>query len=199
MGKSVISALIFLFVSLLSAETVYAYNYAEAEDPMALIFKSAVAAAAENNWVEVSRQAKKGIALQKGHLFEADYLLPRIEKSIQEKDVSGTAELFAHLVYLSICEKLHINKKERLSSYKDARARMHLAYKSYLDILDGNVKKHNAEHSNAILEQFQAALNSIGNPGLFGIGKKPPNLGKYDQATKTIEDIIFKTFPSFKK
>jgi hypothetical protein len=177
--------------------TVFAYSYAEAEDPMVILFKSAVAAARDNNWEEVSGLAKKGIALQQNHLFSADHIAPRIENTVSEKDISKTAEHFANLVYLSIREKLHQNRKENFSDYKNSKARLQLAYKSYLDVLDGNVKKQDAARSSTIIAQFKTALDGIGNPGLFGIGKKSPDTAKYDQAVKSIEGLVVKTFPGF--
>ena len=130
----------------------FAYSYAEAEDPMVKLFRSAIAAATDDNWNEVSGLSKKGIALQQNHIFPADHIAPRIENSIAEKDVSKTAEHFANLVYLSIREKLHQNRKENFSNFKNAKARLQLAYKSYLDVLDGNVKKQNKDRSSTILE-----------------------------------------------
>lgn len=177
--------------------TAFAYSYAEAEDPMAKLFKSAVVAARDGNWKKVSSLAQKGVALQQKHFFTADHIATRIENTIAEKDVSKTAEHFANLVYLSIREKLHQNRKENFSNYKNAKARLQLAHKSYLDILDGNVKKQDAAMSSTIIAQFKTALTGIGNPGLFGIGKKAPDPDKYDQAVKTIEELIVKSFQSF--
>ncbi len=177
--------------------TVFAYSYAEAEDPMAKLFKSAVATAGKGNWPEVSELAKKGIAMQNNHIFTADHVSHRMDSAIAGKDVSKTAEYFANLVYLSIREKLHQNRKENFANNKNAKMRLQLAYKSYLDVLDGNIKKLDPARSSLILERFNTALTAIGNPGLFGVGKKAPDPGTYDGAVKTIEALITKSFPSF--
>ncbi|MFQ5431839.1 MAG: hypothetical protein ACE5EN_04955 [Nitrospinota bacterium] len=187
------------FAVCLNAATVFAYGYAEAEDPMVKVFQSAVVAAKEGRWGEVSELADKGIAMQKGHLFEADKLAPRIKESTVKKDVSKTAKQFANLVYLSIREKLHRNIKESFSDYKSGKARLRLARKAYIDVLDGNVKKQDAGRSRSILSQFDTALKSIGNPGLFGMGKKEPDKAGYEQAVNKIEALIVVSFPSFAK
>lgn len=181
----------------LNASPVFAYSYAEAEDPMTQIFQSAVVAAKDGKWGDVSGLAKKGVGMQKGHIFEAEHLASRFDSAIAEKDVSKTAETFANLVYLSIREKLHQNTKENLSKYKNAKARLKLARKSYIDVLDGNVKKQDAGRSQSILSKFNVALESIGNPGLFGIGKKKPDKAAYGKAIKEIEALIVESFPSF--
>ena len=183
----------------LTASSVFAYSYAEAEDPMVQIFQSAVASAREGKWAEVSNLADKGVAMQKGHLFPADSLAGRLKESINKKDVSGSAELFANLVYLSIREKLHRNRKENFSNYKSSKARLQLARKSYIDVLDGNVRKIDAGRSLSILNQFKSALESIGNPGLFGMGAKKPDPAKYETAVKGIEALITGSFPGFAK
>ena len=166
---------------------------------MVQIFQSAVASAREGKWGEVSNLADKGIAMQKRHLFPADSLTGRLKESISKKDVSGSAELFANLVYLSIREKLHQNLKENLSNYKSAKARLQLARKSYIDVLDGNVKKSDAAQSFSILSQFNIALENIGNPGLFGMGVKKPDPAGYKKAVKEIEALIAASFPNFTK
>jgi hypothetical protein len=176
-----------------------AYSYAEAEDPMAALFKSAVVAAKDGKWDNVSKMAEKGTGVQKSHVFETDFLAPRFDAAIAEKDVSKTAELFANLVYISIREKLHRNSSENFKDYKNAKGRLQLARKSYLDVLDGNVKKKEPERSAAILKQFDAALAGIGNPGLFGIGKKDPDPDAYGKAVERIESLIVQTFPGFAK
>ncbi len=166
---------------------------------MVKIFQSAVVAAKKGKWEEVASLADKAIAMQKGHIFEANGLAPRLNKTIEVSDVSGTAEIFANLVYISIREKLHRNSKENFSDYKNAKARLSLARKSYIDVLDGNVKKRDKGRSSAILEQFDAALAGIGNPGLFGLGKKEPDREGYDRAVKRIETLIAASFPDFTK
>ena len=181
----------------LNAPRVFAYSYAEAVDPMVKVFQSAVIAARKGKWEEVSRLADKGIAMQKGHIFEADGLAPRFNKTIKDRDISGTAELFANLVYITIREKLHENSKENFSNYKNAKARLKLARKSYIDVLDGNVKKRDKSRSSKILEQFNTALASIGNPGLFGLGKKEPDREGYNRAVEKIESLVTLSFPGF--
>lgn len=195
--KSTLTAIAVAVAVLANVAPADAYSYAEQDDPMAALFKSAVVAAREGKWDEVAKMAEQGIDMQKGHMFEADKLGLRFKSFISEKDISKTAETFANLVYLAICEKLHRNKKENFRDYKNAKARLRLARKSYMDVLDGNVKKQDAKRSVAILGQFGTALESIGNPGLFGIGKKEPNPAEYENSVKAIKSLIVESFPAF--
>jgi len=190
--------ILILSLSLIATDSASAYSYAEKEDPMAILFKSAVSAAKKGDWPKVSEYARKGMAEQKGHIFEADFLSPAFKAAVDAKDVSATAEVFANLVYISIREKLHRTVREAFKNFKSSRARLQIARKSYLDVLDGNVKKQDPERSGAILKQFDIALKSLGNPGFFGVGKKQPDKSRYSEAVKTIETLIIQTFPSFK-
>lgn len=174
------------------------YSYAEAEDPTSVIFRSALLAAKKGDWREVEKLADEGVHSFKEHIFEAEGLSPKFNKAIDEKNISKMAETFANLAYISIRNKLHSNIKENFANYKTSKSKLFMARKTYLDILDGNVKKHDPQRSDEILKQFNAALKGIGNPGLFGIGKIEPDIKTYKLAVKTIEGLIEKSFPSFK-
>lgn len=189
--------LIALFFTLPLAQGAFAYSYAEAEDPMALIFKEGLIAATEGKWDLVRKKSEEGIASQKGHLFEADQLKPEFDIAIEKKDISKTGGLFANLVYISIREKLHRCMRDGFKDFKSGKARLGLARKSYMDALDGNIKKQNAKTSQTILEQFDIALHAIGNPGLFGIGAKQPDPGGFKKAVESIEKQIKISFPDF--
>lgn len=187
----------FLFVTLLfSSFAAHAYSYAEAEDPMTAVFKDGVKAVQTSNWGDVSSQVAKGMSLQKGHLFEANYLQADFDQAIQKKNDSRAIELFANLVYVSIREKMHRVTKN-FADIKANKSRLALARKSYLDILDGNVKKQDSTKSKEILSQFSVALTALGNPGLFGIGARAPDPTAYQKAVKMIETLIIASFPKF--
>lgn len=183
----------------LSAIQAFGYSYAQKEDPMAVLFKQAVAAVRDGDWAAVEKKVGEGISLQKGHIFEADFLRPRFDKAIESKSAGKTAELFANLVYLSIREKLHRNLKEGFTDYESLRARLQMARKSYMDTLDANVKKQDPARSAAILEGFDKALAALGNPGLFGVGARPADPAAYKEAVEKIEGLIEKSFPAFRR
>ena len=68
-----------------------------------------------------------------------------------------------------------------------------------MDVLDGNVKKKNPSSSKQILGSFNAALKALGNPGVFGVGKKAADPEAYKKEVHRIEGLIEKSFPSFSK
>lgn len=175
----------------------FAYSYAEAEDPMVIVFKGGLIAATDGDWDLVRMKSEEGISSQKGHLFEADELRPGFGAAIEKKDISKTAGLFANLVYISIREKLYRCMHNGLKDFKNDKARLSLARKSYIDALDGNVKKQDAKRSETILKQFDTALLSMGNPGLFGIGAEPADINEFKKAVENIEKQIKISFPDF--
>lgn len=174
-----------------------AYSYAVAEDSMVLVFKQGIMAVQTGNWTEVQQQFEKGVKLQDKHQFTADALVPGFEQAVKAEDVSLVAEKLAHLVYLSIREKLHDISKNT-NDMSNNKSRLMLAQKAYVDVLDGNVKKKSPEISKAIFDQFEQVLESLGNPGLFGMGKKAPDPAKTKQAVVMIEEKVVSVFPSFR-
>lgn len=191
--KFTLAAIAATLVVAVNATPAKAYSYGEKQDPMVTLFKSALVAAKGGKWGELSKLAKKGIKMQDGHKFDAKALAPRFETAIAAKSVGKTAETFANLVYLSVREKLH----DDLKDYNSTKSRLKLARKSYMDVLDGNVKKKDAARSAKIQKHFDSALDSIGNPGLAGAAKKPVDQKAYDSSVKEIEALIKKSFPGF--
>ncbi len=189
-------AAVFVLASL--PVSAFAYGYAEAEDPTVILFKSALAGAKNDRWDEVAKLADKGGKAFKDHLFEAEKLIPRFEEAIKTKNLNMVAEAFANLVYISIRNKIHSNLQENFKNFKNSKSRLSMARKSYLDVLDGNVKKQDAKRSESILKEFDNALAALGSPGLFGVGKKEANAKEYKDAINAIETSIEKTFKSFK-
>jgi len=181
------------------AGTAMAYGYGDVEDAMVTVFKKGVAAARSGDWGGARKSAQEGLAIQKGHIFEGTALAPKFDAAIGKKNMGETGELFANLVYLTILEKLYRIKQEKFVDFKNDKARLALARKSYLDVLDGNVKKRDAALSASLLGQFDAALEALGNPGLFGVGAKPADSEKFDRAMEAIEQGLGKVFPGFIK
>ncbi|VAX20958.1 hypothetical protein MNBD_NITROSPINAE04-1241 [hydrothermal vent metagenome] len=195
--RKALFGLALLFFSLSWPHTAFSYGYAEAEDEMVIIFREGLIAASEGNWDLARKKSKEGISAQKGHLFEADKLGPEFNVAIEKKDTSKTAELFANLVYISIREKLYRCMRDGLKDFKNNKARLGLARKSYIDALDGNVKKQDPKKSEAILKQFDIALEAVGNPGLFGVGARQADPEGFEKAVNNIDKQIMLSFPRF--
>jgi len=195
--RKALFGLAILFFSVGWAPEAFSYGYAEAEDPMVIIFKEGLIAATEGKWDLALEKSEEGISAQKGHLFEADKLKPKFNAAIEAKDISKTGGLFANLVYLSIREKLYRCLRDGLKDIKNNKARLSLARKSYIDALDGNVKKQDAKASEDILKQFDIALEAVGNPGLFGIGAKQADREGFEKAVNNIDKRIMLSFPGF--
>ncbi len=195
--RKALFGLTLLFGALSWSHYAFSYGYAEAEDEMVIIFREGLIAVSEGKWDLAQKKSEEGISAQKGHLFEVDKLRPEFNAAIEKKDTSKTAELFANLVYISIREKLYRCMRDGLKDFKNNKARLGLARKSYLDALDGNVKKQDPKKSEAILKQFDIALEAVGNPGLFGVGARQADPEGFKQAVNNIDEQIMLSFPRF--
>jgi len=166
------------------------YGYAEAEDPAVAIFRDGVTSARKGDFAQATIKAKEALALIADHKHNGASLAPRIDEAAKSKNAPAMAEILANVVYLSLKEKLEVNISTSLKDFNQCKARLFLARKNYLDVLDGNLKKNKPEDSLAIIKGFDEALAALGNPGLFGIGQKPADLARFTQTARKIEATI---------
>ncbi|MDH5510357.1 MAG: hypothetical protein OEZ32_08380 [Nitrospinota bacterium] len=175
------------------------YGYAEAEDPVVVIFRDGVTSARIGDFAQASAKAKEALALIAGHKYNGASLVSGIEEAAKSKNAPAMAEILANVVYLSLKEKLEANIDTNLKDFNRCKARLFLARKNYLDVLEGNLKKNRPEDSQAILKEFDEAMAALGNPGLFGIGQKPADLARFTQVARKIEATIEGFYTRFVK
>ena len=182
-----------------AASQAHAYGYAEAEDPVVPIFRDGASAARGGDFSTAASKAREALAIIKSHKLSGPALAPKIEAATKSKDAQAMARLLANIVYLSMKQKLETNIADKLANFPDSKARLFLARKSYADVLEGNLKKNDPELDGKILLWFDEALAALGNPGLFGIGQKPADLGRFTRAARDIEQAIEGFYTSFDK
>lgn len=185
-----IAAAIIAAAWLACATQAMAYGYAEAEDPVMALFRDGVSAAGAGDFTKAAARATESLAIIKNHKHSGAGLAPKISAAAASKNLSAMAELMANIVYLSTKEKLEVNIDSGLKQFNESKTRLMLARKNYLDALDGNIKKNQPAVSGKIMEWFDQALAALGNPGLFGLGRKPADLEKFTQAARNIEAAI---------
>ncbi|MDH5639495.1 MAG: hypothetical protein OEZ04_13495 [Nitrospinota bacterium] len=175
------------------------YGYAEAEDPAVAIFRDGVTSARKGDFAQATAKAKEALAIIADHKHNGASLALKIDDAAKSKNAPAMAEIMANVVYLSLKEKLEANIATSLKDFNRCKARLFLARKNYLDVLDGNLKKNKPEDSQAIIKGFDEAMAALGNPGLFGIGQKPSDLARFTQAARKIEATIEGFYTRFVK
>ena len=175
------------------------YGYAEAEDPVVAMFRDGVTAARKGDFGQAAAKSREALALISGHRHSGAALASGIDEAAGAKDAPAMAEILANVVYLSLKEKLEANIDSNLKNFTECKARLFLARKNYLDVLEGNLKKNRPEDGQTILREFDTAMAALGNPGLFGIGQKPADLKMFTGAARNIEQTIERFYTRFVK
>ncbi len=199
-------ATIALLIALLSPRLAVAqgYGYKKEEDPLVLGVKQAISAARKNQHDQVAATVKT-LEWQVRELRDdvrVD-MKPVIDAALATKDVRRIGYALTELVFHATRQKFHWNQAEKLADHARARARLQAARFYYDEILSHAVRRADAmlkkKRHEAILVHFEQLRSATGSPGLFGAGKRPPDLPKYSKASADVESLLREVYPEFRK
>jgi hypothetical protein len=177
-------AMIFLF-NLLNPVIAFAYSYGNPnEEHVAIVYTQMVAKLTENppNYNEaliIYQTVQEDIDMHMG---------PEPSKVIlsgfETKDANKIISDMEKILVLNVARRFESVDRnfEDYNTSKKLLAKAHATYKT----LSPKVIEHNANIDQKITEEFNKALESIGNPGLFGVGKKEPNQEIFKNAKQNI-------------
>ncbi len=192
----------FTFTFTFACSSVYGYGYKKAEDPLLNGFKSAVVNGKAGNW-EMAAVDLKGLDWQIVELKDELNMdiSPKLQGALASKDMQELAKYLANLVFLSMEQKFYWNNKEKLADYDKAKARLYSAEVYYDEILEGNVMKHDKKNGTRLHEEIKGLFievrKTLGSPGLYGFGQKPPQPERFKDLTVEIEKRLLSVFPFF--
>ncbi len=178
------------------------YGYTAAEDPLLAAFRAALKAARAEDW-SAAGQALADARWQVDELVDdlGVDLGPALDQTLADEDPRAFASAFANLVYLATLQKFHWNLSEQLADFDAARARLLSARAYYEQVLAGNVKRRDQADESALHEElialFEDARQSLGSPGLFGVGAAEPDPAAFAAASEAIGAKLRRCFPSF--
>ncbi|WLR56137.1 hypothetical protein LC048_04090 [Mesobacillus subterraneus] len=113
-----------------------------------------------------------------------------IMKSLAEEDKEATIENMEKLLVLNVARRLESIEKsfDQFDTSKKLLAKGYATYQA----LSSKVEASNPEADKEIKADFDAALEALGNPGLFGVGKKPSDIKifkeKKEEILKALQD-----------
>ena len=113
-----------------------------------------------------------------------------IEKALQGKDKATAIDAFQRTLVLNIARRMESIDKD-FANYEQNKLLLAKALATY-EVLSPIVKAKDAATNDKIRKDFDTALESLGNPGLFGVGVKPADQSKF----KITKDDILKTLQS---
>lgn len=175
-------ALIFNSIPLTSA---FAYSYGDPnEEKVAEVYKEMLVKLDENppNY----NSAKKNFETVKEeidmHMGPDPAKL--ILKNLKDKDKEAAISNMEKLLVLNIARRLESIEKN-FAEYDTTKKLLAKAYATY-DALSPKVEAEKPENDKKIRTDFDQALEALGNPGLFGVGKKEASLDAFKENKEEI-------------
>lgn len=115
-----------------------------------------------------------------------------IMKSLKNEDKDATIDNMEKLLVLNIARRLESIEKN-FDEYDNSKKLLAKGFATY-QALSPKVEANNAEADKKMKADFDAALAALGNPGLFGVGKKPSDIEAFKNSKQDILDSLQKEF-----
>ena len=186
-GRVMIRQLFVLFLSLLFSVSSYAYSYAAAgKEPVIEGREAILQALTVLDYASVSASVtslnEEFTYLKNEH--QVDLLTPMLE-AIDNKDAEKVEALMDSAVVEEIIRRLD-GAEKNLNDYQVAKVLV-VKSKLFLDLL---APKMNGSQRKEATQAIQGALASIGNPGVFGVGKAPADPAEFSKQKALLLDSI---------
>ena len=181
---SLIGLLLIAFIAPLDA---HAYSYAAAGKEPLIDGREAVLAAVNRGDWEAASQAFDTIRDEITYLDEhhASGLLEAMITHLKTKNDQGIGEALRRAFVAEIDRRLSAAKKH-LTEYQTAKV---LVVKSHR-LFQATSGAFSPEQRAAAEQGLKAALQSIGNPGVFGVGRKPADPDAYQKAYQAVLEAL---------
>lgn len=117
----------------------------------------------------------------------------KIDAALADQDAAAAKQAYRVALRQNIERRLHF-AQEQFDDFGQAKLLLAKARGTY-DVLAPYVKEsEGAKTSDSLYTAFDESLAALGNPGLFGVGKKASDREAFDQNIKQIEDTITPLF-----
>ncbi|MCX8001785.1 MAG: universal stress protein [Anoxybacillus mongoliensis] len=174
-------SLILIFTS--APMSSFAYSYGDPnEEAVAEAYKEMVAKVQEKKFDEVKaiyETVQKEIDMHMGPEPSTIIL-----EAIKNKDADTIVSAMQKVLVLNVARRLE-NVEKNFDHYDTSKRLLAKAFATY-KALSPIVQQKDAELDKKLKQQFDVALQSLGNPGLFGVGKKESNIDQFKESKKTI-------------
>ncbi len=178
------------------------YGYVKEEDPLLLGAKKVIALARERDFRGV-RKAVDSLEWQVDEL-KRDVgvdLEAVLDEAVASENPTRIAYAITHLVFQAMRQKFHWNEREKLANTVNARARLDSARFYYDEILSHAVRRADRAEEKTRHREISAALRemreTIGSPGLFGVGGKKSDPDAFANLARGIERRLHEVYPDF--
>jgi hypothetical protein len=111
-----------------------------------------------------------------------------ILENIEQKDKEKLVESMEKLLALNIARRLE-NIENKFAEYDNSKKLLAKAFATY-SALSPKIEAEKPEVDKQLKSEFDQALSSLGNPGLFGVGKKESNFEEFKSSKQVIFSLL---------
>ncbi|MDC3415862.1 hypothetical protein [Aquibacillus salsiterrae] len=115
-----------------------------------------------------------------------------VEKNIADEDKEAVISNMQKILTLNISRRLEALEDD-FENYDLTKKLLAKAFATY-KVVSPVVEEKDGELDQQIRDQFDLALESLGNPGLFGVGEKEPNKDQFIESKTFILEAIKEPF-----
>ncbi|HEX6971928.1 MAG TPA: hypothetical protein VF234_06895 [Limnochordia bacterium] len=183
--RAVACGLLLLVAASLHSPGALAYSYGNpAEEQIAEAYV-AFAAALDTDPADFTAAGEilAGIA-EEARLHFGEAPVTSVQEALQRRDRDGALAGFQRLLVLNIARRVS-NAREQIDDFAQAKILLAKAFSTY-DTLSPLVKAADPDADAALRDGFDALLRAIGNPGLFGIGRREPDPVTFERVQNDI-------------
>jgi len=184
-----------LILLLLIPFNLKAYGYG-AKDPIVLGYKAIAKALAKKDWESVQKQIGK-LKGQIGELknMQGLDLQTSFDKAVKDKNKELLSSTWIKLTTETARSHLWWNLQEEISDRKKAKLRVQAIELFLKNILGNIIKNKDVKKYKRLLEVIKEMNKSLGNPGVFGVGKVAKDEKKFLELVLEFDGIIWETLP----
>ncbi|MDC3413206.1 hypothetical protein [Terrihalobacillus insolitus] len=173
-------------------KTAFAYTYGNpGEEKMAETYKQLESYLESDDW----EMAKEAVASQQEEFdlyFQESLQL--IEQGFEKKDKDLIQSAYQTAMVQNIERRLQF-AEDQFDDYGQAKLLLAKARGTFNVLEPIAAEKESQEFVDEIYSSFDKALEALGNPGLFGVGKAESNLEAFQTEKKYIENELKPLFP----
>lgn len=117
----------------------------------------------------------------------------RLQAAVAERDAGASLAAFRQLLVLNIARRLASVRESLGADYPMAKNLLAKAFATY-EALSPLVKADDPELDARLRADFDAMLHDLGNPGLFGVGKRDPDPEDFDRRREAVVRALQQRF-----
>ncbi|MBB5324626.1 ADP-ribose pyrophosphatase YjhB (NUDIX family) [Anoxybacillus tepidamans] len=186
-------SLLLIFILIYTPMTAFAYSYGDPnEEKVAEVYKQMAEklnqqppnfAEAKTIFETVKEELNMHMGIEPSEVVLAD---------LEAKDKEAVLKDMRKILVLNIARRLE-NIEKNFAQYDTSKRLLAKAFATY-EALSPSVQSKDAAIDKQLRSEFDNALQSLGNPGLFGVGKKPSNIEQFKKSKEAILTLLQKQF-----